>query len=47
VFKVALGSVVVVSVRAGAVGMLDMLSASVAWAVSGGVEESMTTKVNE
>jgi hypothetical protein len=38
---------VVVRVRAGPVDTLDMLRVSVAWAVCGGVEESVTTKVNE
>jgi hypothetical protein len=28
-------------------GTPDIVSVSVAWAVSGGVEESVTTKVNE
>jgi len=44
VFKVALGSVEVVRVRA---GPPEMVSVSAAWAVSGGVKESVTTKVNE
>jgi hypothetical protein len=47
VFKVALGSVVVVRVTAGPLDTLVMLSVSVAWAVCGGAEESVTTKFNE
>lgn len=42
-----MGSVVVVRVRADPLDTLVMLSESVAWAVCGGVEESVTTKVNE
>ena len=43
----ALGSVVVVRVSEGPLDVLVMLSVSAAWAVCGGVEESVTTKVNE